>query len=542
MSKIITAVFNDGQFATAPEAFQWDVGDRLKFEGLNLPESYEVHFANSAIGVAITVTGDAEGVVIPSECFTYGADIYAWVVLTDSNGLYTEYQVTIPINRRARPAGALPPGQQSDDAKTIIENAVNAWLDAHADEIGGGLSAAIKAALLQIAEKVAYVDEDGQTYYDALYDALYAVKELDSITAQFSQGDTVIYDTDSLNSLRRMLAVLAQYSDGTSELVTDYTLTGALEAGTSTIVVAYEGQTDSFSVEVTHYEAELNSISAVYTQSGTVYDTDTLDDLKADLVVTANYSDGTSATVTGYTLSGTLAEGASTITVSYGGKTATFSVTVTHYVDTTLIHRWDFTQSLTDSVQNAVFEPRSEFAPTQDSSGLHFTAAKQEIHLTTPIDFKGKTIEIDVASASFAGDSSYHSRFVILNASTSDTKGSGLLIWRNTGGWAAYGSTDSSGTSRWTDFYGQVATGTASEMYTLISGKTIKLVCSDTDNEVSLYIDGTLVGTVTMDLSYTSSSLAMKYLHIGGINSGEASAGNQFYNVTLTGLRIYNNV
>lgn len=78
--------------------------------------------------------------------------------------------------------------------------------------------------------------------------------------------------------------------------------------------------------------ADLVSISAVYTQSGTVYDTDSLDSLRADLVVTATYSNGNVQTVTDYVLSGTLAEGTSTITVSYGGKTATFEVTVTGIV------------------------------------------------------------------------------------------------------------------------------------------------------------------------------------------------------------------
>lgn len=75
------------------------------------------------------------------------------------------------------------------------------------------------------------------------------------------------------------------------------------------------------------------SLSAVYTQSGTVYDTYVLDTLKADLVVTATYSDSSTATIpsTDYTLSGTLEAGTSTITVSYGGKTATFNVTVTEY-------------------------------------------------------------------------------------------------------------------------------------------------------------------------------------------------------------------
>lgn len=72
----------------------------------------------------------------------------------------------------------------------------------------------------------------------------------------------------------------------------------------------------------------LVSISALYTQSGTVYTTDSLESLEADLVVTAHYDDSSEAEVAGYTLSGTLEVGTSTITVSYGGKTDTFNVTV----------------------------------------------------------------------------------------------------------------------------------------------------------------------------------------------------------------------
>ena len=98
--------------------------------------------------------------------------------------------------------------------------------------------------------------------------------------------------------------------------------------------------------------AELASISAVYTQSGTVYDTDNLDDLKSDIVVTAHYNDNTSETVTTYTLSGTLAAGTSTVTVTYGGKTTTFSVTVTA---NPYLAYWDFTQSLVDTVNGYEF-------------------------------------------------------------------------------------------------------------------------------------------------------------------------------------------
>ena len=85
--------------------------------------------------------------------------------------------------------------------------------------------------------------------------------------------------------------------------------------------------------------ANLVSISAVYTQSGTVYTSDSLDDLKADLVVTGLYDDSSSREITsGYTLSGELETGVSTITVAYGGKTTTFTVNVT-YNDTTVVYR-----------------------------------------------------------------------------------------------------------------------------------------------------------------------------------------------------------
>ena len=83
-------------------------------------------------------------------------------------------------------------------------------------------------------------------------------------------------------------------------------------------------------------DAEVVSISAVYTQSGTVYDSDSLNSLKPDLVVTATYSDSTTGVLTSYTLSGTLIVGTSVITASYQGKTATFSVTVTADSDYTL--------------------------------------------------------------------------------------------------------------------------------------------------------------------------------------------------------------
>jgi hypothetical protein len=68
----------------------------------------------------------------------------------------------------------------------------------------------------------------------------------------------------------------------------------------------------------------------VFTQgSAVIYTTDSLDVLKQYLVVTATYDDATTSTVTGYVLSGTLTEGTSKITVTFGGLTDSFNVTVT---------------------------------------------------------------------------------------------------------------------------------------------------------------------------------------------------------------------
>ncbi len=73
--------------------------------------------------------------------------------------------------------------------------------------------------------------------------------------------------------------------------------------------------------------ATITGISATYS-GGSVPAGTALDDLTG-IVVTAQYSDGSTATVTGYTLSGEIAEGSNTITVTYQDKTTTFTVTGT---------------------------------------------------------------------------------------------------------------------------------------------------------------------------------------------------------------------
>ena len=115
---------------------------------------------------------------------------------------------------------------------------------------GSGLTSEMKLALLACFENVAWVHENGQTYYDALETALYPPQNIVSISATYTQSGTV-YTTDTLDSLRSDLVVTALYDDSSSDTVTSYTLSGTLTAGTSTITVTYAGKTATFTVTVT---------------------------------------------------------------------------------------------------------------------------------------------------------------------------------------------------------------------------------------------------------------------------------------------------
>ena len=119
-------------------------------------------------------------------------------------------------------------------------------------EHGAGLTDDIKVALLQLASKVAYIDEHGQDYYNALEEALYPPSDLVRISAVYTQSAPV-YDTSTIDSLKDDLVVTAHFEDASTQTVTAYTLSGTLIAGTITpITVSYNGKTTTFNVNVSY--------------------------------------------------------------------------------------------------------------------------------------------------------------------------------------------------------------------------------------------------------------------------------------------------
>jgi len=132
---------------------------------------------------------------------------------------------------------------------TVFESAGQA---VRAQVMRTGFNDYVKQAFLNLLRHVAYTDANGQQYYDELEAAMFMAAGVTSITAVFNQGVNVIYDTNTLDDLRQYLTVTANYEDSTSAIITAYTLSGTLEAGTSEITVSYGGKTDTFNVSVTH--------------------------------------------------------------------------------------------------------------------------------------------------------------------------------------------------------------------------------------------------------------------------------------------------
>lgn len=218
-------------------------------EGGNIPAELEITSGNNVIGTANFViysepsphpAGTTDGTTEEARTVLAQCEKYAQIAqeaAEAASGDYTEVRSDV------------------DDLKADLED-----LDERVDALeagggGSGLTDAVKTALMNIVNHVAWDDDDptGQTYITALQNALYPPAppaSLTSIAAVYTQSGTV-YDTDTLNDLKSDLVVTAHYSDNTSHAVTDYTLSGTLAAGTSVIAVNYNGKSTTFTVTVT---------------------------------------------------------------------------------------------------------------------------------------------------------------------------------------------------------------------------------------------------------------------------------------------------
>ena len=112
---VTTAVFRPGfNIATAsPSLVQWDQGQTLQFEGVELPSAYQVEFTNAVTVQAITMIGNENGVEIPNELLQQSFPINAYIVLHETaEDRETEYWATIYVKARQQPREETPDPEQ----------------------------------------------------------------------------------------------------------------------------------------------------------------------------------------------------------------------------------------------------------------------------------------------------------------------------------------------------------------------------------------------------------------------------------------------
>ena len=154
-------------------------------------------------------------------------------------------------------------------------------------------------------------------------------EEVTSLTIATKPTKTNYYVGDTLNTAG--LTLKAAYNNGTTQTITGgftCTPTALSTAGAQTVTVNYGGKTATFTVNV--QDVTLSGIAIASNPTKTSYYVgDTLD--TTGLKLTATYSNGTTQTITGgFTCTPTALStaGVQTVTVNYGGKTATFAVNV----------------------------------------------------------------------------------------------------------------------------------------------------------------------------------------------------------------------
>ena len=218
--------------------------------------------------------------------------------------------------------------------------------------------------------------------------------------------------------------------------------------------------------------------------------------------------------------------------------------------DIPYIMNFDFTKSLEDKAGNVtpvLAAAEGYSAPQRTGEGIIFNQPTQVVEFGD-IDPIGKTFEYDIANFSFVGNLDYHCRFLMFsNTSTGTTP----FMYRSKYGYNGYGYAGPDGRAKkWSSQKWPGMQGATDNVINSISGKTVKLIF-ESQNSVALYINNIFIGRQT-DVYYNSVSsyTDLKTAHyckricFGGLSSSGQlqTAGDQCYNLILSGFRVYENI
>ena len=216
MRNVLTAVFSGSRASRTSPLYQYDYGQKMDFRGISgLPATYEVHFSNQEHGASKTAIGDETGVIIPDEYLTSGETIYAWIYLhTGQDDGETEYRITIPVTKRAKPSDAEPTPVQQDAITQAI-----ALLQ---DESGRAEQSADRAegAAERAEEAAASINEEmiEEAVSDYLDEHPITVTELDpTVPSWAKQANKPTYTAQEVGALPSSTVIPSKVSDLTND-------------------------------------------------------------------------------------------------------------------------------------------------------------------------------------------------------------------------------------------------------------------------------------------------------------------------------------
>ena len=111
--KVITALFEEDNYCKVSGLWQYDYGQILSIEGLNLPKIVEIHFSlDDKNGDTITRIGLTENSIkkvhipdalLENNDITSNYNMYAFIYIANSVEGNTEYRITMPVKARPKP-------------------------------------------------------------------------------------------------------------------------------------------------------------------------------------------------------------------------------------------------------------------------------------------------------------------------------------------------------------------------------------------------------------------------------------------------------
>lgn len=132
---MVIANFKNDSHPIVYGASQWNYGEVLRIQGLNLPKAIEIHFslektAGQAIPRIGTTKDGVTDVVIPDSLLENEGElqdyfVYVWIYLTDATSGRTEHSLSIKVKARSKPE--IPGGDDNADPfREAIEEVNNA--------------------------------------------------------------------------------------------------------------------------------------------------------------------------------------------------------------------------------------------------------------------------------------------------------------------------------------------------------------------------------------------------------------------------------